>query len=84
MAIIDVSAIEFDKISLGMGHSKSKYPWYTKDVGEGFFVPRDDFPREEYRPIPPRKLVEAGQVWKTAKGYHPDIKKYGIFVKRIK
>jgi len=31
---------------------RGKYPWRLLKVGDSFFVPRNDFHREEYRPKP--------------------------------
>ena len=83
MAVIDVTVNDFETMGLQIS-AKSKYPWYTKNVGEGFFIPREDLTREDYRPPTPPKLKAKGQVWKTTKGYHSGVKKHGIFIRRIK
>lgn len=84
MAIIEVDAQEFSEFMPTMRNSRTKYPWHTKKVGEGFFVPREDLSREDYRPVCPPSLTKAGQVWKTAKGFHPKLGKQGLFIRRIK
>lgn len=42
-----------------------KYPWHKLQVGQSFHIPRNQMSREDYRPTPPRKLVEKGYKVKT-------------------
>ena len=62
----------------GSGGGRGKYPWHLLKVGDSFFVPRNDFRREDYRPKPAvgmnikvatRKLCENNiweiRVWRT-------------------
>jgi hypothetical protein len=79
MAVIDVTVAEMEEFA--QRSFKSKFPWDEKKVGEGFFVSEDDV---KHRPVPPPRLVRAGQKWKTAKGTHPTIDKSGFFCVRLK
>ena len=64
----EVAALIFSRTST------SKYPWYETEVDAGFFVPRTDLPREEYRPSCPPSLRAAGQKWITRSATYGDVK----------
>jgi len=61
MAIVNLTAKEIKDMNLNSTPSQSRYPWYTTNVGEGFFIPRTDLSREDYRPQCPPRLRKQGQ-----------------------
>jgi len=83
MAIVKLSAAVIAELNLEVNPSRSKYPWYTTEVGEGFFVPRTDLSREDYRPSVPSKLKAQGQKWTSSRVTLPKTNQPGVILQRL-
>ena len=83
MAIISLSAEQIATMNIGANPSRSKYPWYTTEVGGGFFIPRTDLAREDYRPAVPAPLKRKGQKWTGSKVTLPETNQVGVVMIRI-
>ena len=65
MSIVRVSKTEDE--NLIKSPTSSKYPWQSTPIGEGFFVPRTEFSKEDYRPSCPPALREKGFMFYSMK-----------------
>ena len=83
MAIVKLNAQQIEELNIGCEPHRSKYPWYTTEVGEGFFVPRSDTNREDYRPAVPERLKQQGQKWRTSRTTLPETNQQGFVVIRL-
>jgi len=82
MAIVEVSAAEIAQMNIGTSPRKTKYPWYTTEKGEGFFITLTNAPCKYYRPPVPAPLKRQGQKWRGVKTTLAGIKEPGILMIR--
>lgn len=82
MAIKVYTAAEVRKLNIPQNSrgSKTKYPWYQIEKGGAFFVPRNAFKREDYRPSVPTNLKKDGYKISTTK--YVQGKVHGLLIKR--
>mgnify|MGYP000689232736 FL=1 len=64
-----------------LGHGLGKYPWRQLKVGESFFIPRNQLPREDYRPTPSANIRKEGYRFKSKKVISGT--RIGVQIKRI-
>lgn len=76
MAIVTLTAAQV----IALKAPRSKYPWYTTEVGAGFFVPAAEVPR---RPSIPCAVKQMGIKWKTASATLPETGEPGYLMLRI-
>ena len=83
MAIKVYTAAEVRKLNIPQNNrgSKTKYPWYQIEKGGAFFVPRNIFKREDYRPSVPTNLRKEGYKIRTTKYVQDDVQ--GLLITRI-
>jgi hypothetical protein len=63
--------------------TRCRYPWYTTEVGGGFYMSYKELGGKTKRPDVPPKLTKLGQRWESAQIQEPDSGYHGIIFKRI-
>lgn len=78
-----MSIAETEKLwnSSGVDSGRGKYPWRRLNVGQSFFIPRNQYSREDYRPSAPPSVLADGYKFATKKVQ--DGKTIGLQIKRI-
>mgnify|MGYP006915985374 FL=1 len=77
-----LSEEDFKNIDMSEGKGGlSKYPWYTTEVDQGFYVPLSDMKKTDNRPTCPSSLTKEGWKFITRKTLVGGVK--SIAVQRI-
>lgn len=63
--------------------TRCRYPWYTTEVGGGFYMSYKELGGKNKRPDVPPKLVKQGHRWECAQVTEPDCGYHGLIFKRI-